>query len=990
MLRSSSISIPLIWLAALVGGPAFAASGPDAFRAIPGDREFSGRLIARTRSADGPRPALPPGVTVRGRIAAANLTLLAVAGADGSGTQERQAAEAMLASGAWAYVQPDWRVFALGTPNDPRYAEQWHHTMMQSAAAWNLHTGASSIAVGIVDTGVAVHADLPNRLSGYNSVLDLSEADGADVTDAHGHGTHCAGCAAAAGNNAVGVSGMGWNLQVIPVRASDSGSAYESDLLEGALWAAEHGAVSVSVSFSGIGTQAHQDVGKAIHDMNASLLWAAGNSATNHVRWDLPDVLVVGASDGNDQRASFSSFGRGVDLFAPGVAILSTTRDGGYQAWSGTSMATPVANGALAMIRSINPQLTARQAEHVLLFSCDPWSGERDSEWYGFGRVNLLRAMQMAPTAHLLGTPTAHPEKIVGLVGMDLDIDVLGNDDNPDAGPLEIASTAGTTTGGESLEIVRGAGPEGRDIVRLHGRPDSAEGFRTFTCTARDPRTGLSSTATTTVELLAPMPAVATGPVTQGLDVRFYAVSGLSQLPDFSTLTPYASSATPRIDISAGSGAFMDSGRSDDVAAVFEGFLQATTDGVRTFGLRADDGARLWIDGTLVIDNGGSHAATTVFGRVAMLEGPHAIRVEYHERTGSAEVRLVDESGAWVTADLFRRPCPTGGCATAVSWGDDSVRQCGLLGAFAQADARWMHTAAVDASGTVRCVGDNSYGQCTVPSGVGPVASVACGDLHTLALRTDGTVWGWGYNKYGQCTPPAGLEEVVEVQAGWYHSIARTADGGVRAWGWGGYGQCDVPSWLSAAVQVDASDLASIALHADGTVTVWGGFPDSEQAIPGDLPPVRQVSAGFGHMLALTRDGVVRGWGSDDSGQVDVPADLPRVVQVAAGGAHSLALLADGSVRAWGDGNDGQTRVPADIGSARSVIGGGYHSVALRGLPEGACEGDIDGSGEVDAADIGSLLMRFGTYDAASDIDGSGEVDAADIGSLLMLFGPCP
>jgi subtilisin family serine protease len=314
--------------------------GQDAsFTEVIGEREFTGELIVRPRQdlapADRGDALLELGAFPNRRNARTDEFVLALGGPPlEPGAAERAVAEALMSTGLFQYACPNWRVFPTIVPNDPLFAQQWHHAMIESAGAWDLWRadGMADVIVAVTDTGITVHEDLPFRVPGFNCVTNLPETAGGNVTDINGHGTHVAGCAAAAGNNAVGVSGPGWKLRVMPVRVSEQvggGATYE-DLLQGVQWAAENGAKVISTSYSGIGYAPIETTGQYVRSLGASMLWAAGNSDTDHAGWDFEHVIVVGASDQADHRAGFSSFGLGVDVFAPGVSILSTTRDGSY------------------------------------------------------------------------------------------------------------------------------------------------------------------------------------------------------------------------------------------------------------------------------------------------------------------------------------------------------------------------------------------------------------------------------------------------------------------------------------------------------------------------------------------------------------------------------------------------------------------------------------------------------------------------------------
>jgi hypothetical protein len=242
----------------------------------------------------------------------------------------------------------------------------------------------------------------------------------------------------------------------------------------------------------------------------------------------------------------------------------------------------------------------------------------------------------------------------------------------------------------------------------------------------------------------------------------------------------------------------------------------------------------------------------------------------------------------------------------------------------------YEHSLAVKADGTVAAWGNNTYGQCTVPSGLGGVVAVAAGAFHNLALQGDGTVVAWGDNDDGQRTVPSGLGGVVAVAGGAYSSMVLKGDGTVVAWGRNDFGQCNVPAGLGGVVAVDAAHDHSLALRGDGTVVAWGRNNYGQCNVPAGLSGVVAVAAGGYHNLALKADGALVAWGYNDYGQCNVPAGLSGVVAVAAGGFHSLALKADGTVVAWGNNDYGQGTVLAGLGGVVAVAAGGYHSLALK------------------------------------------------------------
>jgi subtilisin family serine protease len=404
--------------ASLGPGGAEASQFRELFREQPGVQEFSGQMIARPKQvgdmvAEGARLDVAAATHAAARRQVLPLTREHVPQTDEYliavpfGSSESRLAAQLMASGAFEYVEPDWIVYpTFTTPNDPRYSQQWHLPKIRAPWAWSLFKGNDTVTIAIVDTGVRLdHEDLqPLLVPGYNSANRVSQANGGLVNDINGHGTHCAGTAAAYTNNARGVAGVGWNFRIMPIRATNStgGSASLSNLTNGARWAADNGARVISTSYSGVSSSSVQTTGNYIkYQRNGIYLWAAGNSNSNLSTFDHVDVTVVGATDQNDAKASFSSYGLALDVFAPGVGIVATyyRSSTDYASLSGTSMATPCAAGVAAMIMASNPALTGAQVETLLYQSCVDLGAPGPSYW-GWGRVNLEAGLRLSYQNH--------------------------------------------------------------------------------------------------------------------------------------------------------------------------------------------------------------------------------------------------------------------------------------------------------------------------------------------------------------------------------------------------------------------------------------------------------------------------------------------------------------------------------------------------------------------------------------------------------------
>ncbi|HUA44949.1 MAG TPA: S8 family peptidase [Solirubrobacteraceae bacterium] len=295
------------------------------------------------------------------------------------------------------YAEPNGVVHATSTPNDPYFSQQWalQNTGQSvngdggtagddigASYVWPYSTG-SGVTVAVVDTGVdATAPDLSGQLvPGYSWV----NAD-ADTQDENGHGTHVSGIIAAAQNNGVGVSGVAPGAHVMPLQALDaSGGGTDTDVAAAFNYAGDNNVPIVNASLGG--TTPSQVVEQAIAaHPNTLYVVAAGNDGTDNDSPSTPfypcdlteaNVICVGASDQNDQPASFSDYGpNSVDLFAPGVNILSTwLSSGGYAQYAygdGTSMSTPMVSATLALMLARNPSLSAAQLKSDLLASVDP------------------------------------------------------------------------------------------------------------------------------------------------------------------------------------------------------------------------------------------------------------------------------------------------------------------------------------------------------------------------------------------------------------------------------------------------------------------------------------------------------------------------------------------------------------------------------------------------------------------------------------------
>jgi thermitase len=343
------------------------------------------------------------------------------------------------------YAEPDVPRRVAPQPNDPYFSLLWGlHNAGQpvydgdpagtvdadidAAEAWDLTTGAPSVAVGVIDSGVDMaHPDLnPNEWTNPGESGGGRETNGVDddgngaIDDVHGydwvegdnapqdedgHGTHVAGTIGARGNDSEGVAGVSWSSKIVPLRVLDAdGRGYVSDAIGAYAYAGRTGLRVANASLGGAqGSQAERDA--LASAPNTLFAVAAGNGGGDGVgddndrvpeypcNYDVENVICVAATDDRDRLASFSNYGaRSVDLGAPGVDIGSTYSGASWVFMDGTSMASPHVAGAAALVRARSPQSSTADVRRALLANVDAKAGLEGRTVTG-GRLNAYRAV---------------------------------------------------------------------------------------------------------------------------------------------------------------------------------------------------------------------------------------------------------------------------------------------------------------------------------------------------------------------------------------------------------------------------------------------------------------------------------------------------------------------------------------------------------------------------------------------------------------------
>jgi hypothetical protein len=337
------------------------------------------------------------------------------------------------------YAEPNFVVSIAthgGAPNDPAFHELWglqnfgqavNGTIgladadIDASEAWSVSTGSQDVVVGVIDTGVDLdHPDLAGNLWTNTDEIPANGADDDgngyvddvhgwdfvnddnDPNDDNGHGTHVAGTIGAVGNNGVGVAGVNWTVRLMPLKFLNAvGFGTTADAIEALSYATANGAVVTNNSWAGSDfSQAMRDAIAQADAAGSLFVAAAGNDGLDldaypdyPAAYDLPNILTVAATDAGDTRAWFSNYGRRtVDLGAPGVNVYSTWKGNSYRYASGTSMATPHAAGAAALVRAALPATTALGVKALLLRTVDPnaaLAGRTTTE----GRLNVNAAI---------------------------------------------------------------------------------------------------------------------------------------------------------------------------------------------------------------------------------------------------------------------------------------------------------------------------------------------------------------------------------------------------------------------------------------------------------------------------------------------------------------------------------------------------------------------------------------------------------------------
>ncbi|MAZ47764.1 MAG: hypothetical protein CME65_04335 [Halobacteriovoraceae bacterium] len=322
-------------------------------------------------------------------------------------------------------------------PNDEKFEDQFHHKMIKTKKAWATTKGSSDIIVAVTDNEFFLgHKDLKtawfknsneipddgidNDNNGYiDDVIGwdfIGQDNNVDSDRTTTHGTHVAGIIAATANNEIGGAGIAPNVKVMPLRwYGPEGEWTSAVIAETYRYAVDNGAKIINTSYNVdrmVDDEAYLDAIAYIRENDVLIVNSAGNAGEKDPpRQKIEELILVcsvksGGEFFQDQRSSFSNYGSGIDICAPGDPVLApvrphprrrSTTQGKYGQLQGTSMAAPAAAAVAALIWSAHPNFSDEEVRQRLLDSADditrrqwPWS----RSGLGAGRINAANAVK--------------------------------------------------------------------------------------------------------------------------------------------------------------------------------------------------------------------------------------------------------------------------------------------------------------------------------------------------------------------------------------------------------------------------------------------------------------------------------------------------------------------------------------------------------------------------------------------------------------------
>ena len=347
------------------------------------------------------------------------------------------------------YAEPNYNVYEFSEPNDTYYqnGKQAVLDLIGANKLWDFDIDCSDVTVGVMDSGIQTnHEDLIDNIwvntgeivgdgidndgNGYIDDIygwNCSDSNG-DVSYVSNHGVHVAGIVSAVTDNSKGVASVARNAKIASIKIfNSSGKSTLSYIIEGINYAKKNDINIINCSFGGAGwgSTSVSIVKSAIEAVpDIFFVIAAGNIATStpqpdndqtavypsQLTKDLDNVISVANTTSSDELSSTSHYGAtSVDIAAPGTDIYSTIPTNSYKIMSGTSMSTPMVTSTVAVMRAVNPNISAKEIKETLCSSSDKLSALTGKVISG-GRLNAYNAVKaIMPTATPTATPTVKP-----------------------------------------------------------------------------------------------------------------------------------------------------------------------------------------------------------------------------------------------------------------------------------------------------------------------------------------------------------------------------------------------------------------------------------------------------------------------------------------------------------------------------------------------------------------------------------------------------
>lgn len=287
------------------------------------------------------------------------------------------------------YAGPDYKIAAQSTTNDSLAVGQWALDLLDLPECWDYVSGSSDVVVGVIDSGIeGMHEDLSGRI---NVSLSRDFTSGSAVavtavTDPYGHGTAVSGVIGAISNNSLGVAGVCPKVTLASLRVLDEDGYGFMSRIGAAIEFAQANNIPIlncSVAWVMSSTGYDQAIYNVIQTYNGLLVCAASNSSANNditttaaypASYDLNNIISVGALDTSFDRWEKSNYGaNSVDIYAPGVNIVTTSKNNLYNLWSGTSFSAPYVAGVAALLKSVKNGISTSTIKTAILEGSTPW-----------------------------------------------------------------------------------------------------------------------------------------------------------------------------------------------------------------------------------------------------------------------------------------------------------------------------------------------------------------------------------------------------------------------------------------------------------------------------------------------------------------------------------------------------------------------------------------------------------------------------------------